>query len=68
VRDLAAEGQIHAVLVHAPDRLSRKYAYQVLLIEEFARHGVETIFLKAPQTAGSFDSNYFRSRHMPGRD
>ena len=51
VRDLAAEGQIQAVLVHAPDRLSRKYAYQVLLIEELARHGVETIFLKAPQTA-----------------
>ena len=55
VRDLAAEGQIHAVLVHAPDRLSRKYAYQVLLIEEFARQGVETIFLKAPQTATAED-------------
>ena len=37
VRDLAAQGQIEAVLVHSPDRLSRKYAYQVLLIEEFAR-------------------------------
>ena len=49
VRDLAAEGQLEAVLVYAPDRLSRKYAYQVLLIEEFARQGVETLFLKAPQ-------------------
>src|ERR1700710_1115816 len=49
LRDLAAEGQIEAVLVHAPDRLSRKYAYQVLLIEELARHGVETVFVKAPQ-------------------
>jgi site-specific DNA recombinase len=49
VRDLAAEGQIEAVLVYAPDRLSRKYAYQILLIEELARHGVETVFLKAPQ-------------------
>jgi site-specific DNA recombinase len=47
-RDLAAEGHIQAVLIHAPDRLSRRYAYQVLLIEEFARHGVETIFIKAP--------------------
>jgi DNA invertase Pin-like site-specific DNA recombinase len=55
VRDLAAEGQVHAVLVHAPDRLSRTYAYQVLLIEEFARHGVETIFLKAPQTPTAED-------------
>ena len=27
VRDLAAQGQIEAVLVHSPDRLSRKYAY-----------------------------------------
>jgi site-specific DNA recombinase len=51
LRDLAAEGQIEAVLIHSPDRLSRKYAYQVLLTEELARHGVETVFLKAPQTA-----------------
>src|SRR5713226_8317272 len=49
VRDLAAEGQIQAVLVYSPDRLSRKYAYQILLIEELARHGVETRFLNAPQ-------------------
>ena len=48
LRDLAAEGQIQAILIHSPDRLSRKYAYQVLLTEEFARHGVETIFIKAP--------------------
>src|SRR3984893_9933677 len=50
LRDLAAEGQIEAVLVYAPDRLSRKYAYQVLLTEEFARGGVETVFLKAPHS------------------
>jgi site-specific DNA recombinase len=50
LRDLVAEGPIQAVLIHSPDRLSRKYAYQVLLTEEFARHGVETIFLKAPHS------------------
>src|SRR5271154_2241199 len=55
VRDLAAEGQIEAVLVYAPDRLSRKYAYQVLLIEELARQGVETLFVKAPQGATAED-------------
>ncbi len=49
VRDLAAEGQIQVVLAYSPDRLSRKYAYQILLIEEFARHGVETRFVKSPQ-------------------
>src|SRR5471030_3031240 len=51
LRDLAAEGQIAAVLVYSPDRLSRKYAYQVLLSEELARCGVELIFLKAPAGA-----------------
>src|SRR5271157_3265729 len=55
VRDLAAEGQIQAVLAFAPDRLSRKYAYQILLIEELARHGVETLFVKAPQSASAED-------------
>src|ERR1700736_1849607 len=55
VRDLAAEGQIQAVLVYSPDRLSRKYAYQILLMEELARQGVETRFLNAPQSATAED-------------
>jgi site-specific DNA recombinase len=38
-------------LVYSPDRLSRKYAYQVLLIEEFSRHGVEIVFIKSPQAS-----------------
>ena len=50
IRDLAAEGQIQMVLAYSPDRLSRKYAYQVLLMEEFIRHGVEMVFVKAPQS------------------
>ena len=56
VRDLAAEGHIQVVLVHSPDRLSRKYAYQVLLIEELGRHGVETRFLNAPASATAEDT------------
>src|SRR5215510_5177160 len=55
VRDLAAEGQIQAVLVYSPDRLSRKYAYQILLIEELARQGVETRFLNAPHSETAED-------------
>src|SRR5438445_10467783 len=55
LRDLAAEGQIAAVLIYSPDRLSRKYAYQVLLSEELARCGVELIFLKAPAGATAED-------------
>jgi len=49
LRDLAAEGQIEALLIYSPDRLSRKYAYQVLLTEEFSRHGVEVYFIKSPK-------------------
>src|SRR5215472_9778143 len=48
LRDLAAQGEIQAVLVHSPDRLSRKYAYQVLLTEELQRCGVSVVFLQAP--------------------
>src|SRR6266581_3120046 len=47
LRDLIAEGAIETVLVYGPDRLSRNYAYQVLLLEEFAGHGAEVLFLKA---------------------
>ncbi|MFQ5930039.1 MAG: recombinase family protein [Acidobacteriota bacterium] len=49
VRDLAWEGDIEAVLIHSPDRLSRKYAYQVLLVEELTRQGVEVVFLRSPK-------------------
>jgi site-specific DNA recombinase len=51
LRDLAAEGQIVAALVYSPDRLSRKYAYQVVLAEELSGCGVELIFLKSPAAA-----------------
>jgi site-specific DNA recombinase len=44
---LAAGGQIRTVLVHSPDQLSRKYAYQVLLAGELSRCGVELVFLKS---------------------
>ena len=55
LRDLAAAGQIEAALIYSPDRLSRKYAYQVLLAEELARCGVELVFLKAPSGATAED-------------
>src|SRR6266542_4321698 len=45
LRDAAALGTIARLYVHSPDRLARKYAYQVLLIDELQRAGVEVIFL-----------------------
>ena len=33
LRDGAVEGSFEVVLCHSPDRLARRYAYQVLLLE-----------------------------------
>lgn len=49
VRDLSAEGQIQAVLVYGPDRLSRNYAYQVVLIDELHSNGTEVVFINSPK-------------------
>src|SRR5258706_2972487 len=43
LRDLAAEGQITAVLFYSPDPLCRKYAYHVLLAHELSPCGGELI-------------------------
>ena len=48
LRDRAAEGAFEVLLCHAPDRLARRYAYQVLLLEEFARVGVEVSSRRSP--------------------
>ena len=48
LRDLMAAGAVERLYVHSPDRLARKYAYQVLLVEEFQRLGVEMVFLNRP--------------------
>jgi len=44
LRDEVARNSIDRLYVLSPDRLARKYAYQVLLIEEFRRGGVEVVF------------------------
>jgi site-specific DNA recombinase len=45
LRDAAYSGAFQKLYVHSPDRLARRYAYQVLLVEELPRHGVEIVFL-----------------------
>jgi site-specific DNA recombinase len=45
LRDAMSAGLIERLYVHSPDRLARKYAYQVFLLEEFVRSGVEVVFL-----------------------
>ncbi len=60
LRDRAAEGAFEVLLCHAPDRLARRYAYQVLLLEELARAGVEVVFAKEPERSGSPEDELLR--------
>ena len=60
LRDLAVEGRFEVLLCHAPDRLARRYAYQVLLLEEFQRVGIEVIFAKEPERSGTPEDELLR--------
>jgi len=60
LRDRAAEGAFEVLLCHAPDRLARRYAYQVLLLEELARSGVEVVFAKEPERDGTPEDELLR--------
>ena len=55
LRDLVATGTLDRVYVYAPDRLARRYAYQVLLLDEFRRGGAEVVFLNRPIGVSSED-------------
>jgi site-specific DNA recombinase len=45
LRDVAYVSGFQKLYVHSPDRLARRYAYQVLLVDELKKHGVEVEFL-----------------------
>jgi site-specific DNA recombinase len=49
LRDVIAGVGVDVVLCYSPDRLARKFAYQALLIEEFARAGTTVEFIKGPR-------------------
>ena len=49
LRDLVCQVPVDVLLVYSPDRLARKYAYQALLIEEFAKAGTAVVFVKGPR-------------------
>ena len=48
LRDAVRDGAVEFVAVLSPDRLARRYAYQVVLLEEFRRAGCEVVFLHHP--------------------
>ncbi len=48
LRDAAHEGEFEVVGVYSPDRLARRYAYQILLLEEFRKAACEVEFIERP--------------------
>jgi len=48
LRDRVLKGQIDKVLILCPDRLARKHAHQLILVEEFQNLGVEIAFVNRP--------------------
>src|SRR3954452_8120288 len=55
LRDAVRDGEVEILAVLAPDRLARRYAYQVLLLEEFRRAGCAVAFLHRPITEDPHD-------------
>ena len=51
LRDGVASGEIETVLVWSIDRLSRNFAHQILLQEEFARTGATIVCVQEPDNA-----------------
>jgi site-specific DNA recombinase len=51
LRDAAEAGRFDAVWCLSPDRLARMYAYQVIVLDELARHGVTVHFHDTPALA-----------------
>jgi site-specific DNA recombinase len=56
LRDAVARGDVDAILITSPDRLARRYAYQVWLLEEFERAGCSVVFLERPPTGDPQDA------------
>src|SRR5215216_619949 len=56
LRDAVARGDVDRVLITSPDRVARRYAYQVWLLEEFERAGCRVIFLERPPTGDPQDA------------
>jgi site-specific DNA recombinase len=64
LRDGAEAGAFEAALVLCPDRLARKYAYQVLILEELERFGVRVVFLEQPPGDDPMPASSRRSKGL----
>ncbi len=56
LRDAVARGEVDVLLVTCPDRLARRYAYQVWLLEACERAGCQVVFLDRPPSGDPQDA------------
>lgn len=63
LRELVQEGLVDSILIYSPDRLSRKYVFQLLLEMEFEKQGANLVFLNTPKATSPEDqlSLHFKS-------
>lgn len=47
IRDMAYDGILEAIFIYSPDRLARKFVYQLILEEEFKKHGTRIYYFKS---------------------
>lgn len=64
LRDIIRTEPLDFLFIYSPDRLSRNYTYQLMLLEEFRRRGLQICFLNAPQEANSSEARMLA--HMQG--
>lgn len=57
LRDDARTKSFEAVLIHSPDRLSRKFIYLGLIDEEFKKQNIRMIFLNRPDSKDTPEEN-----------
>lgn len=63
LRDMIRLEAVEYLLVYSTDRLARNYSHQLILLEEFKKHGVKVVFLKNPpsgDTAEAMMLNHFQ--------
>jgi site-specific DNA recombinase len=53
--DIKNGSEFEIVLIHHPDRLSRKYIQQGLVIEEIQKKGTEIVFINRPNSSNSLE-------------
>ena len=64
LRDLAYERLFDRIFILSPDRLSRKYAYQAILMEEFNRNNVSVTFQNSPNSKSPGDQLLLQMQGM----